>query len=122
MEQEGRRRVALLGSTGSIGTQTLEVARRHPDKVQLVALACNTQAEVLLAQAEEFGVSHVALGNKRLQNTSVAEELREQIDSFGAAQNSSFGSLGFGPEAVCDLVRLPEVDVVVNALVGEAGM
>ena len=52
------RRVAVLGSTGSIGTQTLDVIRRHPDKLQVVALAAGTRAAELLDQAREFNVGY----------------------------------------------------------------
>ena len=52
----GKRRIAVLGSTGSIGTQTLDVVRRHPDKLEVVALACGTRAEELLSQARAFDV------------------------------------------------------------------
>ena len=48
------KRVCVLGSTGSIGTQTLDVARRHPEFVKIVALSANTQVELLLEQVREF--------------------------------------------------------------------
>lgn len=54
------RRIAVLGSTGSIGTQTLDVARRHPDKIEVVALAVGRRVKEALEQAEEFGVRYVA--------------------------------------------------------------
>lgn len=107
------RRIAVLGSTGSIGTQTLDVVRRHPEKLQVVALACGTRASELLSQAREFNVTHLALGDTHVADQSIVDGLREQ------ARN---GSLGFGSNAVADLVQLPQVDVVVNALVGEAGL
>lgn len=113
MGEASRRRIAVLGSTGSIGTQTLDVVRRHPDKLEVVALACGTRGADLLAQAREFGVRWLALGDERLASDAVADELR------AVAQN---GGMGFGPQAVADLVKLSDVDVVVNALVGEAGM
>ena len=109
----GKRRIAVLGSTGSIGTQTLDVARRHPDKLEVVAFACGTRAEELLSQARAFGVRWLALGDERLEGTPIAADLREQACG---------GRLGFGAQAVADLVKLPDVDVVVNALVGEAGL
>lgn len=108
------RRIAVLGSTGSIGTQTLDVVRRHPDKLEAVALAAGTRAADLLAQARAAGVRHLAVGDERLAREAVADDLREQA--------ADGGSLGFGARAVEDLVRLPEVDVVVNALVGAAGL
>ena len=109
----GKRRIAVLGSTGSIGTQTLDVVRRHPDKLEVVALACGTRAEDLLSQARAFDVRWLAVGDERLAGEPIADALRDQARG---------GQLGFGAEAVADLVKLPNVDVVVNALVGEAGL
>ena len=109
----GKRRIAVLGSTGSIGTQTLDVARRHPDKLEVVALACGTRAEELLSQARAFDVRWLAVGDERLAGEPIADALRDQARG---------GQLGFGARAVADLVKLPDVDVVVNALVGEAGL
>lgn len=109
----GKRRIAVLGSTGSIGTQTLDVARRHPDKLEVVALACGTRAEELLSQARAFDVRWLAVGDERLAGEPIADSLRDQARG---------GQLGFGARAVADLVKLPDVDVVVNALVGEAGL
>ncbi|MEE0845763.1 MAG: 1-deoxy-D-xylulose-5-phosphate reductoisomerase [Eggerthellaceae bacterium] len=108
-----KRRIAVLGSTGSIGAQTLDVARRHPDKLEVVALACGTRCAELLAQAREFDVRHLALGSKGAACGGFADDLAVQ---------TAGGSLGFGAAAVASLVELPEVDVVVNALVGEAGL
>lgn len=109
----GKRRIAVLGSTGSIGTQTLDVVRRHPDKLEVVALACGTRAEELLSQARAFDVRWLAVGDERLAGEPIADALRDQARD---------GQLGFGAGAVADLVKLPDVDVVVNALVGEAGL
>ena len=109
----GKRRIAVLGSTGSIGTQTLDVVRRHPDKLEVVALACGTRAEELLSQARVFDVRWLAVGDERLAGEPIADALRDQARG---------GQLGFGAGAVADLVKLPDVDVVVNALVGEAGL
>lgn len=118
MSENKRRRIAVLGSTGSIGTQTLDVVRRHPDKLEIVALTCGTRAEELLAQARAFGVCHLALGDERLASAPVSGELCSYVE----AASHTEGTIGFGAQAVADLVQLPEVDVVVNALVGEAGL
>lgn len=104
------KRVCVLGSTGSIGTQTLDVARRHPEFVKIVALSANTQAELLLDQAREFSVEHVVLAN-----AEIAEAWRARFAEIGA-------TLHAGPEAIVELCNLPEVDMVVNSLVGAAGM
>ena len=138
------KRIVVLGSTGSIGTQTLDVVRRHADKLEVVGLAVNARADELLAQARAFGVRHLAVGDERLSREPIADELHAVILSGGreaagvegshAASASSLaeavarrnaggeGTLGFGADAVVDLVRLPEADIVVNALVGAAGL
>lgn len=104
------KRVCVLGSTGSIGTQTLDVARRHPEFVKIVALSANTQAELLLEQAREFSVEHAVLAN-----AEIAEAWRARFAEIGA-------TLHAGSEAIVELCNLPEVDMVVNSLVGAAGM
>ena len=104
------RRIAVLGSTGSIGTQTLDVARRHPDKVSVVAIAAGRRAKEALLQAKEFGVTSIALGQ---------EPDAAVLDEVGVSQDVD---IAIGAQAVCDLVKLPDVDVVVNALVGAAGL
>ncbi|WP_165248810.1 1-deoxy-D-xylulose-5-phosphate reductoisomerase [Adlercreutzia sp. ZJ141] len=124
------RRIAVLGSTGSIGVQTLDVVRQHSDKLQVVALGAGTRAAELLAQAREFNVRHLAMGDVSLRDSAIAADLQQQtcpsptsVSSLvGALSLPTHGSLGFGADAVVDLVRLPEVDVVVNALVGAAGL
>lgn len=104
------KRVCVLGSTGSIGTQTLDVARRHPEFVKIVALSANTQAELLLEQAREFSVEHAVLAN-----VEIAEAWRARFAEIGA-------TLHAGSEAIVEPCNLPEVDMVVNSLVGAAGM
>ena len=135
------KRIVVLGSTGSIGTQTLDVVRRHADKLEVVGLAVGTRTGELLAQAREFGVRHLAVGDERLAEQPIADELRNAIlsGSHGGTQQPASapsslaeavarhnaggeGSLGFGADAVVGLVRLPEADIVVNALVGAAGL
>lgn len=104
------KRIAVLGSTGSIGTQTLDVARRHPEFVEIVALSANTQAEALLEQARKFHVKHAVLADADLCDT-----WRARFAEIGT-------SLRSGADAIVELCNLPEVEMVVNALVGAAGM
>lgn len=104
------RRVVVLGSTGSIGRQTLDVARRHPDKLRIVALAANSNVDMVLKQAHEFRVRNVAFGNADLAADARLAHAHEGVN------------VGFGAEAVAALAALPEADVVVNALVGAAGL
>lgn len=107
------RRIVVLGSTGSIGTQTVDVVRQHSDELEIVGLAVNTRISDMLAQARAHKVRNLAVGDERLAESPFASEVREQ---------SAGGICGFGMDAVVELVRLPEVDVVVNALVGAAGL
>jgi 1-deoxy-D-xylulose-5-phosphate reductoisomerase len=101
---EGRLRVLVLGSTGSIGTQALEVIAANPDRFEVVGLAAGgANLETLLRQRAETGVSNIAIADDR------------------AAQ--IVGDVPFhGPEAVTRLVEETEADVVLNALVGALGL
>ncbi len=111
------RRIVVLGSTGSIGTQTLDVVRQHADKLAVVGLAVNTRVSDMLAQAREFGVSHLAVGDSGQAKSAAAADAVAYVSSLGGE-----ATIGFGMDAVVELVRLPEADVVVNALVGAAGL
>lgn len=108
----GRRplRVAVLGCSGSIGTQTLDVCRRHRDRVEVVALSVFSSTEALVAAAREFSVSHVVVSCEDHAADACLDDLPEGCE------------LRVGADAVVELATLPEVDVVVNALVGFAGM
>ena len=108
------KRIVVLGSTGSIGTQTVDVVRQHSDQLEIVGLAVNSRVKEMLEQARAHNVHHLAVGDERLAAEPVADEAR--------AQAGAQGSCGFGMDAVVDLVRMPEVDVVVNSLVGAAGL
>ncbi|MGN8027280.1 1-deoxy-D-xylulose-5-phosphate reductoisomerase [Microbacterium sp. 22242] len=83
------RRVIVLGSTGSIGTQALDVIRANPDRFELVGLAAGSQAEQLAAQAEEFDVDDTALG------AAEAEQLVRDVDA-DVVLNAITGSIGLG--------------------------
>ncbi len=115
-----RKRIVVLGSSGSIGGQTLDVVRRHADRLEVVGLALGTRADVLEAQVREFGVLHAAVGDENLREAPAARSLAAHLALAGDAESAA--TLGFGQDAVVDLVRLPEADVVVNALVGAAGL
>ena len=107
------KRIVILGSTGSIGTQTVDVVRQHPEELEIVGLAVNTRVQEMLEQARAHKVKNLAVGDERLAQAPLASEVREQ---------AAGGLCGYGMDAVVDLVRLPEADVVVNALVGAAGL
>lgn len=103
-------RVALLGCTGSIGKQTLDVVHMHPDKLRLTALAVNSSCEGLVRAAREFDVSHVAVADEARRNDPALAELPKGCE------------LGFGQDSVTRLASLPDVDCVLVAVVGEAGI
>ena len=107
------KRIVILGSTGSIGTQTVDVVRQHPEELEIVGLAVNTRVQEMLEQARAHKVKNLAVGDERLAQAPLVSEVREQATG---------GLCGYGMDAVVDLVRLPEADVVVNALVGAAGL
>lgn len=100
--------VAILGSTGSIGQQTLSVIRRYPDRFRVRALVCGTNSELLLSQAEEFRPDFVGIANE-----SHAKALRGL--SYGA-------QIEVGRDAQTIAASLPFVDVVVAAIVGLDGL
>ncbi|HEY5549267.1 MAG TPA: 1-deoxy-D-xylulose-5-phosphate reductoisomerase [Coriobacteriia bacterium] len=101
-------RVAVLGSTGSIGRQTLDIAARYPDRITIVALAANRSGAALAEQACRFGVRHVAVADP---------------SAAPCATDLPAGAVcARGPEAVAGLAARDDVDVVVNALVGAAGL
>jgi 1-deoxy-D-xylulose-5-phosphate reductoisomerase len=85
-----RRRVVLLGSTGSIGTQALDVIERNPDRFEVVGLTAGTDAEALAEQAARFGVSETALG------AAEAERLVRSVEA-DVVLNGITGSVGLGP-------------------------
>ncbi|GAA1690114.1 1-deoxy-D-xylulose-5-phosphate reductoisomerase [Microbacterium sediminicola] len=84
------RRVIVLGSSGSIGTQALDVIRANPDLFELVGLATGSQRDVLTAQAAEFGVTHTAIG------AAEAEQLVRDVEA-DVVLNGITGSVGLGP-------------------------
>ena len=107
------RDLVVLGSTGSIGTQALDVAARNPDRFRIVALAASGRQPALLAdQAARFGVQAVAVSD-----AGAAEAVRDAL----AAARLSGVKLLTGPESVAELAGWP-CDVVLNAVAGAAGL
>lgn len=102
--------LAIVGSTGSIGTQTLEVVRARPDAFQVKTLAARRSWKLLAEQAREFKVEAVAL----LEADS-CEPLRRALDGSGIQVLE-------GMEGVCELSAWPGVDITVSTLVGMAGL
>ena len=101
--------IAILGSTGSIGTQTLDVVRQHPDRFSVFMLSANSSAQLLVQQALAFRVPHVVICNPA-KYQEVRDALPADIHVY------------LGIQAACDLVQAPQVDVVVAAMVGFSGL
>lgn len=105
--------IAILGSTGSIGRQALQVAADNPDRVRVVALAANSNAALLLEQARAFGVSDIALSD---------QDAADQANNSSIRPGDPFTSVLSGAESVTQLATHPNADIVLNALVGAAGL
>ena len=106
------KRLVILGSTGSIGTQALDVARRLPERFQIVGLAANNNVELLAEQAKQFSVPTVAVGR-----TERAGELKAALQSAGHHARV----LG-GVDGLCELSTLPDADLIVVAVAGAIGI
>ena len=115
------RNIVVLGSTGSIGTQTLDVVRQNPERLSIVGLAVNSSVQQLCDQAVEFGVEHLAVA--QAQPMQKREILTQAVASRAKERGKNLNPyIGCGSDAVLELCRMPEVDLVVNALVGAAGL
>lgn len=105
-----KKKLAILGSTGSIGTQTLEVAAEHPDMFEVRVLTGNNNVELLIEQARTFNPDAVVVANE-----DKYEQLRDALADTDVKVYA-------GASALCDVVTLPSVDIVVSSLVGFAGL
>ena len=106
------KRLAILGSTGSVGGNTLDVVARHGDRYEVVALAAGKNDAALLAQCEVFRPRHAVLAD-----AGAAERLRRALAERGLPTQ-----VDCGPEALERIVTLAEVDAVMAAIVGAAGL
>ena len=106
---EKRKRVILLGSTGSIGTSALKVARDIPERFEVVGLAAARSTDALAAQAVEFGVKHVALTDTA-SLPALAGVLPDDVRIFP------------GEAGLVELIQAVEADMVLIAIVGTAGL
>ncbi|MBQ1190795.1 MAG: 1-deoxy-D-xylulose-5-phosphate reductoisomerase, partial [Bacteroidales bacterium] len=105
-----KKRIAILGSTGSIGKQALDVISQHSDLLTAEVLTANNQADELIAQALKFKPNCVVIANKDLY-PKVKEALKDTETKVFA-----------GSESINDVVQLDCVDVVLTALVGFSGL
>ncbi len=105
-----KRRIAILGSTGSIGRQALDVIRQHRDLFEVELLTANNNSRLLAEQAIEFDANNVVICNSD-KYTEVSEALRPHYTKVFA-----------GMQSVCDLVAGDETDIVLTSMVGFSGL
>ena len=109
---ESRKQLAILGSTGSIGTQTLDVVRAYPERYGVYALCANRSIDLLVAQAKEFHPEVVCIADE-----SLYEALRSRLSAIHFE-----GKVWTGADAIAEVVTMGSVDIVVAAMVGYAGL
>jgi 1-deoxy-D-xylulose-5-phosphate reductoisomerase len=106
------KKITILGSTGSIGVNTLDVIRRHPLRYQVIALCAHRQVDRLYAQCLEFAPRFAVVGDAQL-----AADLAGRLAAAGCSTR-----VEHGPEALVRMAQLPDVDAVMAAIVGAAGL
>lgn len=106
-----KQQICILGSTGSIGTQALEVIRQHPDRYEAYALTANNHWELLAQQVREFHPAAVVIANED-HYEALKEALRDEPDTKVYA----------GRDAVCQIVEAGPITMVLTAMVGFSGL
>lgn len=107
---EGLKRIAILGSTGSIGTQALDVIRANPDRFDVEVITANGNADLLIEQAIEFKPNAVVISDERKY-----EKVKEALLPLGI---KTFA----GKQSLAQIVQMDTIDMVLTALVGYAGL
>ncbi len=105
-----RKRIAILGCTGSVGQQALDVCRQHSDKLQVVALSAHSSTEALVSAARELGVRRVAVTDTDHGKDPILDELPDSC------------VLSVGPDAAVNICLSDDVDEVLVSIVGAAGL
>ena len=105
-----KKQIAILGSTGSIGTQALQVIEEHPDLYEAYALTANNRVELLIAQARKFQPEVVVIANEEKYS-----ELKEALSDLPIKVYA-------GTDAICQIVEAGPIDMVLTAMVGYAGL
>ncbi len=105
-----KKRIAILGSTGSIGTQALEVLEKQKNKFEIAVLTANNNSELLIRQAKKYLPNSVVIANKQ-KYPEVNEALSNQLIKVFA-----------GAESIAQIVELDSIDIVLTAMVGYAGL
>ncbi|MBP5134528.1 MAG: 1-deoxy-D-xylulose-5-phosphate reductoisomerase [Paludibacteraceae bacterium] len=105
-----KKQITILGSTGSIGTQTLDVIRRNPDKFEVYAITANNQDDLLIEQAKEFHPEFVVIANE-----AKYEKVKDALSALPMKVYT-------GAQAIADVASMSSADIVVTAMVGYAGL
>lgn len=109
---DSRQSVTVLGSTGSIGTSTLDVIARHPDRYRVFALTAATQVDALLAQCQAFAPRYAVMASE-----AHARQLADKVRALGLPVEVLAGE-----QSLCAVSSDPAVDAVMAAIVGAAGL
>ena len=107
---EQKRKIAVLGSTGSIGRQTLDIAAEYPHLFEVDLLVANRSADLLVEQARRFKPRNVVIASSDFYH-----KVAQALDGTGIAVHT-------GDSVVSELVAEPQVDTVVTAMVGYSGL
>jgi len=105
-----KKRIAILGSTGSIGTQALDVIRKHPDNFEVEVLTANNNIDLLVKQAKEFNPNTIVIGNE------------DKYDELVNAISSLPIKIYAGNDAISQIVEMDTIDIVLTAMVGYSGL
>ena len=108
----GLKGICILGATGSIGVNTLDVAARHPDKYKIIALSANNQVDRLVEQCEKYQPEYAVIANEE-----ATEELIKKLNNISSKVKVLSGNAGLET-----IASLPQVDYVMAAIVGAAGL
>eukprot|EP01041_Mallomonas_annulata_P000796 gene796-1546_t len=111
-----KKKLSLLGSTGSIGTQTLDIVRERPDNFECVAMAAGTNMDLLANQIAEFKPKIVSISK-----SSDIDVLRAKLRSLGVS-DSAMPDMGHGDEGIVNVATYADADTVVTGIVGCAGL
>ena len=110
------KKLAILGSTGSIGTQTLDVVREHPDRFEVYAICAHRSVDKLVEQARDFRPEVVCIADESLYT-----ELKQKLQAALGA-DAEMMKMWAGADAIAEMVTMPSIDIVVAAMVGYAGL
>ena len=110
------KKLAILGSTGSIGTQTLDVVREHPDRFEVYAICAHRSVDKLVEQARDFRPEVVCIADESLYT-----ELKQKLQAALGA-DAEMMKVWAGADAIAEMVTMPSIDIVVAAMGGYAGL